>query len=1623
MVHVEASHQPTATLHVVGPAYLGFSIVSDSNWVLEVGKTYAVSIQLYTKDNHKIFMAENIEIKATFSSNFDVLWSSTNGSYHIIKAKSSGSTVINAAYTSIKIGGGCSMPSQVADEVVQFKVPISGQQVVEIFDPVVVIPEELVFPWHPQMEQRVLAVHQYHYQLKAAGGSGSYIWTSSNASIASVNTKGIIMTTTSIGHTQVKASDTKNMDHFGTMEVYVLPPSKMNFIPSAVEAEVGSRLSLPLVVAALAKRDSQDFHTFSDCKALPLTFSLSDSSIFQVIEDEADYEVAPGSCMSVRLLALRVGFTTLIVTYQYKSIVLKASITIGSYNPLKALDPSDVAVVTVGAVKNIMLSGGPLPWILDTSGYYEKVRAENPDIVEIGDGHTRDYFVETSGSYHFFTVLCQELGEQVLTVEVGNKPTAKNLYPATAQVNIRYACALPSSLTIIPDIRLPVVDGRQLTPENCVSSNKEIHVKNDQDLRLLLNVRDAKGRLFDNITSLFVTWSSSNSKLAAFTGPARSVQVMFIREKDTEDVRRSVSYQTIHLSDKIGAVTIKASVDGYDCDILRKCQTHVESPDKIILSGRLKLLLVPERTIDPPSASILNHPDNKVSPLNEGLLTTMVYDLCLDSPHPASVSIQMSDIYKVEVKVVNKIELGSTAPLKIQLLDMFDVPLLLGSFGFIQLTPQVNPNILNLRQDNSQNDDSPNKEVSYFIMHGIVLGTASLTFTATSITGRTATSEAKDVQVFPPLRLDPRVVTLLPGATFQVRATGGPTPQSTTSFNIGNQTVATVSSVGLVKAENLGVTNLTGMVLASDAEQGHTITYSKDVVMVHVVQLGGVRISSATTNLVTGTQVSLFATGWMDESPFAFANAVPGLVFNWKSNNPDVCHLKSTYHLSGISIENERDFHVELHCTNPGQTTVHLRLEVKDPLAGQVKTTAVLNDDVTFQVFQRLELVFPANGYLLLPHNVNTWIKTVRDGSARITYELITGCPQRLHPTAAPSILALDKSGRISTSTVSGTAVVLVTVHEEFGINQTAVVHVEVKAVSSLSITSQSAVRATSEKLHSFPLGMNALFVVVLHDNIGRKFHSTGIPLKHRLNRFDAVHILPGPENGTFYARAMNTGEAIFTVWDSSSPSVTDYIRIRVDHGLTPITATLLLGMAQQFQATVWAEGQVGKWSSSQPDIVTIDAKSGVALALSSGSTTLLYCIPNVFSAQTEVKVDSISHIRVNYDNKKILTNVPQKGDQGYIIPVLLGNHHHLSDRAAHKGLPEGVVLYESLGPLVQRSMTCSLRFSHDQGSVGASELFDAKPALYNGSPVCYIVPRHVTASVAAAASLLDSQLSLVVKICDKAHDSVVSSDAVTLPFVPAFRLSTLSLVLGGEGNVKKTVTVHGVRAQLNALLFDVHEKGILKITRIPSDDEQQAVYSISLDGLQDMFADVPVDFTSTLTGQKATVLISYKRSSAMPVPMITCPNPADPRCPDTDKFVGWKRLFFALLGETSAWFIGLSVIIGLIILLFILCFGDRSRRQPPPAPYGSPYIPSPYPGSPYDTTYGASYGGGTPYGTGSPAMDGSGNPRRHMMKTEVRHRVTKTASESDDIRGSPGSTSLGDFSPGYNRGLYSVTQ
>lgn len=42
----------------------------------------------------------------------------------------------------------------------------------------------------------------------------------------------------------------------------------------------------------------------------------------------------------------------------------------------QVLDPVDIGVVSLCSTKNFMLEGGPLPWIVDTSGHYRESKID-----------------------------------------------------------------------------------------------------------------------------------------------------------------------------------------------------------------------------------------------------------------------------------------------------------------------------------------------------------------------------------------------------------------------------------------------------------------------------------------------------------------------------------------------------------------------------------------------------------------------------------------------------------------------------------------------------------------------------------------------------------------------------------------------------------------------------------------------------------------------------------------------------------------------------------------------------------------------------------------------------------------------------------------------------------------------------------------------------------------------------------------------------------------------------------------------------------------------------------------------------------------------------------------------
>lgn len=156
----------------------------------------------------------------------------------------------------------------------------------------------------------------------------------------------------------------------------MVPPVKMSFLPSRVEALLGAILTLPLQVKGYASltppMQPDDLLPFQDCSKLKLDITSTDQSVFNVTSHDSHLIHKPiGACTTLKAIALSPGHTRLTVTYRHRDILLQTTVTIAAYPPLRPVDPEAVAVVTLGSSKNFVFEGGPDPWILDHSKFTE----------------------------------------------------------------------------------------------------------------------------------------------------------------------------------------------------------------------------------------------------------------------------------------------------------------------------------------------------------------------------------------------------------------------------------------------------------------------------------------------------------------------------------------------------------------------------------------------------------------------------------------------------------------------------------------------------------------------------------------------------------------------------------------------------------------------------------------------------------------------------------------------------------------------------------------------------------------------------------------------------------------------------------------------------------------------------------------------------------------------------------------------------------------------------------------------------------------------------------------------------------------------------------------------------
>lgn len=1320
-----ASRLPNSTIYVVEPGYLGFTVHPGDRWVLETGRLYEITVEVFDKSSNKVYLSDNIRIEAVLPAEFfEVLSSSQNGSHHHVRAIRRGQTAISAALTSVvdQDGG-----------VHTLRVPVWNQQEVDIHVPITLNPSILTFPWQPK-------TGAYQYTIKAHGGSGNFSWSSSNSEVAMVTVKGVMTTGGDTGLSIIQAHDVQNPLHFGEMKVYVIEPSSMEFAPCQVEARVGQTLELPLRINGLVPGGASEVVTLSDCSHSDLTVEVENQGVFQPLPGRLP--PGPEHCSGIRVRAEAQGHTTLLVSYTHGHVHLRAKITIAAHLPLKAVDPSSVALVTLGSSKEMLFQGGPRPWVLEPSKFFRNITSEDTDSISLalfGPPTSRNY------QQHRILVTCRALGEQVIALSVGNKPSLTNPFPAVEPAVVKFVCAAPSRLTLTPVYASPQLD---LSCPLLQQNKQVVPVSSHRNPLLDLAAYDQQGRRFDNFSSLSIQWESTRPWLASIEF---DLPMQLVSQDDGSGQKKLQGLQAVVVHQASGTTTISATAAGYQQSHLNAARAKQPDDPPVPVSASLELILVEDVRVSPEDVTIYNHPQVQaelhiregsgyfflntsaanivevtyqeagavatVHPLRPGSSTIMIHDLCLAFLAPAKATVRVSDIQELYVRVVDKVEIGKAVKAHVRVLDSYKQPFLASYFAFMELKLRAASQIVTL----VVLDEALDKYTTTFLVHGTAIGQTSLTASVTDKAGQKISSAPQQIEVFPPFMLIPRKVTLIIGATMQITSEGGPQPQSNILFSISNASVAAVSGAGLVRGLTIGNATVSGVVQAVDAETGKVVVISQDIVEVEVLQLRAVRIRAPITRMRTGTQMPVYITGITNnQNPFSFGNAVPGLTFHWSVTKRDILDLRGRHQEASIRLPSQYNFAMNVFGRAKGRTGLRVVAKAVDPSAGQLHGLAQeLSDEIQIQVFERLRLLGPAveAEQILMSPNSLLRLQTNRDSVASLSYRLLDG------PEKVP-VVRVDQKGFLAAGSAIGMSTLEVVAQEPFGANQTIIVAVKVSPVSYLRISMSPALHTqNNEALAALPLGMTVTFTVHSHDNSGDIFHAHNSVLNFATNRDDFVQIGKGATNDTCVVRTVSVGLTLLSVWDSQQLGLSDFVPLPVLQAISPelprgavvgdvlCLSTVLIGL----------EGLAGTWSSSASSILDIDPKTGVAVARAAGSVTVYY--------------EVAGHLRTY---KEIVVGVPQRIVAHRVHPIETDFQEAAASRvtvAVGDGSsnlrgtcsPAQTHAIQALHP--ESLIGCQLRFKQDVFDFPARDIFTVEPGFDAalGQYVCSVSMHRLT--------------------------------------------------------------------------------------------------------------------------------------------------------------------------------------------------------------------------------------------------------------------------------------------------------
>ncbi|XP_043424444.1 nuclear pore membrane glycoprotein 210-like isoform X4 [Prionailurus bengalensis] len=1525
-VHMRSvSGLPNCTIYVVEPGFLDFTVQPGDRWSLEVGQVYVITVEVFDKSSTKVYISDNLRIMFQFLQEyFEEQLTTVNGSYHVVKALKSGVVLINASLTSIIYQN---------KNIQLIKFPIVHQQEVKIYFPIKLTPNFLAFPHHPM---GIL----YRYKVQVEGGSGNFTWTSSNETVAVVTTKGVVTAGQVRGNSTVLARDVQNPFRYGEIKIYVLKLNKMELLPFHADVEIGQIIEIPIAMYHVNK-ETKEVIVFTDCSHLLLHLNMDKQGVFTLLK-EGIQRPGPTHCSSTHIAAKSLGHTLVTVSVTEYEEYLESSATFAAYEPLKAVNPVEVALVTWRSAKEMVFEGGPCPWILEPSRFFLELSMEKTEKIELTQVRLP---AKRKQNQYIYRVLCLDLGEQALTFRIGNHPGILNPSPAVEAVQVRFMCAHPASMSVTPVYRVPA--GAQPCP--LPQHNKQlIPVSSLRDTVLELAVFDQHRRKFDNFSSLMLEWKSSNETLAHFED-YNSVEM--VAKDDGSGQTRLHGHQVLKVHQLKGTVLIGVNFVGY---------SENKSPKELSNSPRsaaVELLLVDDVTILPENATIYNHPDVKeifslvegsgyflvnsseqdivtitymeaessvqLVPVHPGFLTLEVYDLCLAFLGPAVAYLRVSDIQELELDLIDKVEIGKTVLVTVRALSPSKRPFRNKYFRNMELKLQLASAIVTLTLMEEQDKYSEN-----YILRAVAIGQTTLVAVARDKMGRKFTSAPRQIEVFPPFRLVPEKMTLIPTNMMQVMSEGGPQPQSIIHFSISNQTVAVVNRRGQVTGKVVGTAVVHGTIQTVNEDTGKVIVFSQDEVHIEVVQLRAVRILAPATRLITATEMPVYVLGVTStQTPFSFSNANPGLTFHWSMSKRDVLDLVPRHSEVFLQLPVENNFAMVVHTKAAGRTSIKVTVRCMNSSSGQLEGDLLeLSDEVQILVFEKLQLFFPEcqPERILMPMNSQLRLHTNREGAAFVSSRVL-----RCFPNS--SVIEEDGEGLLKAGSIAGTAVLEVTSVEPFGVNQTTITGVQVAPVTYLRMSSRPVLyTARGRTLAAFPVGVSLAFTVQFYNSIGEKFHTHNTQLHLALNRDDLLLIGPGSGNYTYMAQAVSTGVTLLGIWDRRHPGVADYVPVAVEHAIEPDTQHTLVGDVICFRTHLLNhDGEPGIWMISADNILQTDTGTGVGVARRPGVATVFHDIPGVVKTYREVVVNASSRLTLSYDLKTYLTNSPSSAVFKLFITTGRNGANLKGSCTSSQALAITTIL------LPETLVVCHVQFSNTLLDIPASKVFHVHAgfSMERGAYVCLIKVRPQSEGLLQALSMADTSVyGWATLVSERSKNGM---QRTLIPFIPAFYVNQSELVLSHRQDVGE-IRVLGVDRVLEKLeVFPSSPVLVVSGYRHSSLTPGLVVYPVRVVNFTSLQQTSPVfiNICCVLTSQSEAVVVrALKEKSG-----------AD-QCEDSSvlqKFLGSHQtiLFtlFAVLASTAFVFLAYNAFLNKIQTVPVVYVPTLGTPQPGFAPTRSP--------------------------------------------------------------------------------------